>query len=156
VSVATRPSDEPILSVVSFVALRRRYKTLQKRFGIESLAEQNLAFAVSRILRLGIAISATMVFLGGIIYLARHGTLLASYQVFIGEPLRLRNLSGILSSAFSFQGRGIIQLGLLVLLATPIARVAVALYGFYVIGDRLYVAVAGIVLVTLLVSIVSI
>ncbi|PYT34851.1 MAG: DUF1634 domain-containing protein, partial [Acidobacteria bacterium] len=46
-------------------------------------------------------------------------------------------------------GRGIIQLGLLLLIATPIARVAYLVYAFARPGDRLYALIALIVLLLL-------
>jgi uncharacterized membrane protein len=45
------------------------------------------------------------------------------------------------------------QLGLLVLLATPVARVAASVFGFLVEGDRLYTAITSAVLAVLLASI---
>jgi uncharacterized membrane protein len=47
-------------------------------------------------------------------------------------------------------GRGIIQLGLLLLIATPIARVAFAAYGFARQRDWMYVGIAAFVLSVLL------
>jgi uncharacterized membrane protein len=46
----------------------------------------------------------------------------------------------------------IIQLGILLLIATPVARVAFALVAFAIERDRLYVAVSLIVLAVLLFS----
>jgi uncharacterized membrane protein len=54
--------------------------------------------------------------------------------------------------AAAFQGRGIIQLGLLLLIATPVARVALSIFGFAAERDRMYVGFATIVLVILLSS----
>jgi uncharacterized membrane protein len=72
--------------------------------------------------------------------------------VFHGEPNQLRTISGILREALAFQGRGIIQLGLLLLIATPVARVALSIVGFAAERDRMYVGFAAIVLVILLYS----
>jgi uncharacterized membrane protein len=57
-----------------------------------------------------------------------------------------------LREAFSFQGRGIIQLGLLLLIATPVARVALSIVGFAAERDRMYVSFALIVLAILFYS----
>jgi uncharacterized membrane protein len=54
----------------------------------------------------------------------------------------LRSIGGIVTSAAHLQTDAMIQLGLLLLIATPIARVALAVVGFYLDGDRLYVAVS--------------
>ena len=69
--------------------------------------------------------------------------------MFRGEPTDLRTPSGVLAEAVRLQGRGIIQLGLLILLATPLARVAFSVFAFTMERDRLYVIVTLIVLAVL-------
>jgi uncharacterized membrane protein len=54
--------------------------------------------------------------------------------------------------ALSFSGRGIIQFGLLLLIATPVMRVAFAVVAFMIQRDRIYVGVTLIVLSVLLFS----
>ena len=51
-----------------------------------------------------------------------------------------------------FHGQAIIQFGLLLLIATPVARVAFAAIGFAMERDYLYVVITLIVLVVLLYS----
>jgi len=107
---------------------------------------------IGNLLRTGVLLSALIVFIGAVVYLARHGTQPADYRVFHGEPTDLRTIPGVLREAFAFQGRGIIQLGLLVLIATPVARVALSIIGFAAERDRMYVGFALMVLVILLYS----
>ena len=107
---------------------------------------------VGNLLRAGVSLSALIVFVGAVVYLARHGGELADYRVFHGEPNQLRTIPGVLREAFAFQGRGIIQLGLLLLIATPVARVVLSIIGFAAERDRMYVGFATIVLVILLYS----
>ena len=64
----------------------------------------------------------------------------------------MRTFAGILADIGQFRGRGIIQLGLLLLIATPVARVVFAIIGFALEKDRLYVVVAALVLGILLFS----
>jgi uncharacterized membrane protein len=107
---------------------------------------------IGNLLRAGVFLSALIVFVGAAVYLARHGGELADYRVFHGEPNQLRTIPGVLHEAFSFQGRGIIQLGLLLLIATPVARVVLSIIGFAAERDRMYVGFATIVLVILMYS----
>jgi uncharacterized membrane protein len=107
---------------------------------------------IGDLLRAGVLLSALIVACGALIYLIRHGHSPADYRVFHGEPTDLKNVRGILRSAFKLRGRGIIQLGLLVLIATPVARVAVSVWGFAAERDRMYVAFTLIVLAILLCS----
>lgn len=110
---------------------------------------------VGDLLRVGVTISASVVFVGALIYLLRHWHEPADYRVFRGEPSDYRNLSSILHSAFSGHGRGFIQLGLVLLIATPVARVAFAIWGFGAERDRMYVVFTMIVFSILLYSLLG-
>lgn len=98
--------------------------------------------------------SAAVVLLGACIYLYRHAHEPADYRVFRGEPSEYRTITGVIQSVIVDRGRGqgLIQLGLLLLIATPIARVAFSVAGFAIEHDRLYVAFTLLVLAILLYS----
>jgi len=104
------------------------------------------------LLRVGVLLAAMVVLAGGVVYLIRHGSEPAQYGVFHGEPDDYRSPSAILRGAFSFRGRGLIQLGLLLLIATPVARVAFSVAAFAIQRDRMYVAITAVVLFLLLFS----
>ncbi len=110
---------------------------------------------VADLLRTGVALSALVVLIGGVIYLIRHGFAPADYRVFRGEPSDLRSLPGILRFAFTWHGRGIIQLGLVLLIATPVARVAFSIWGFAEERDHMYTTFTVIVLAILLYSLLG-
>ena len=110
---------------------------------------------VGNLLRIGVTLSALIILAGGVVFLARHGTEPANYRIFRGEPSDLRHVHGIVRTAVGLRGRGIIQLGLLLLIATPIARVAFSLFGFAEEKDRMYMGFTGIVLIILLYSLVG-
>ena len=101
------------------------------------------------LLRSGVLLAATLVFIGGVIYLSRHDLPAINYRVFQGEPQELRTVGGILHEAAKFHGRGFIQLGLLVLIATPVARVLFSVFVFIYEKDWTYVAITMIVLALL-------
>jgi len=110
---------------------------------------------VGKLLRAGVALSGAIVFAGGVLYLFRHWSEMPDYHVFRGEPDDLRNLRGIMRGASSLHGRGIIQLGLLLLITTPIARVAYLVYAFARLRDRLYTLIALLVLLLLILGLTS-
>ncbi len=114
--------------------------------------DQYVEELIGTLLRAGVTLAAAIVLFGGIVYLVRHGLAGPQFHVFKGEPSDLRTLSGIAKDALAFRGRGLIQLGLLLLIATPVARVAFSAAAFAKEGDRLYVVVALIVLAVLLYS----
>jgi uncharacterized membrane protein len=117
--------------------------------------DRNVENVIGNVLRYGVLGSAAIVIFGGAIFLARHGHEPIPYYVFHGEPAEFRRIPGILKAAASFRGRGIIQLGLLLLIATPIARVAFSSVGFMAEKDRLYAVFAMIVCMVLLYSLVA-
>jgi len=110
---------------------------------------------IGNLLRAGVVFSATVVLLGAIIYLLRHGSSPANYRVFQGEPSELRQPRGIIHGAFAFSSRGIIQLGLLFLIATPVLRVAFSVFAFALEKDRMYVVFTLIVLSVLIYSVIG-
>jgi uncharacterized membrane protein len=107
------------------------------------------------LLRTGVILAASIVLAGGVVYLARHRFPVINYRVFQGEPQNLRTVSGIFSEAKAFHGRGLIQLGLLVLIATPIARVMFSVFAFFYERDWKYVVFTLIVLGLLLYSLLG-
>jgi uncharacterized membrane protein len=114
------------------------------------LTDEKMEWVISLLLRIGVISAAALVLAGGILYLYQHGNVFPQYQTFQGEPLYLRALGGILSSATSLDSRGIIQLGLVLLVLTPVARVVFSVAAFAIQRDRLYVGVTLIVLIVLL------
>ena len=108
--------------------------------------DERLEKIVGHILQIGVIAAASIVLLGGILYLGRYGSVSPHYGVFHGEPANLRSLSGIMKSALSFHTRGLIQLGVLLLIATPIARVVFSIIAFALQRDRTYILVTLIVL----------
>lgn len=120
-----------------------------------SWSDEQVEKMVGNLLRAGVVLAATVTLLGGIVYLFRHGAEQPTYQVFRGEPAELRRVDGIVADAMTLRGRAIIQLGLLLLIATPIARVVFSLYAFVRQGDRIYMAVTLTVLTVLLYSLAN-
>src|SRR5215467_2538951 len=118
------------------------------------MTDEKLEIIIGNLLRLGVLASAILVFISGIVFVVQHHADSVHYGTFQVEQTNLRTVSGILWSAWSLRPAAIIQLGLLLLIATPIARVALALIGFYLEGDHLYVAVSTIVLLILVFSLI--
>lgn len=106
------------------------------------------------LLRTGVLLAAGLVFVGGIVFLMRHPQPTTNYRVFQGEPEELRTIQGILREAGHLRGRGLIQLGLLVLIATPVARVLFSVFAFLYERDWIYVAVTIVVLSLLVYSLI--
>ena len=110
---------------------------------------------IGALLRTGVILAATVVLFGAAVYLAHHGGEVANYSAFRGEPAALRSVTGIIQGALHMSGRAIIQLGLLLLIATPVARVAFSAAAFAIEGDYLYVGITLFVLAVLLYSLLG-
>src|SRR5262245_15073697 len=93
--------------------------------------DDRLDQALGTLLRCGVLLSAAVVLIGAIVYLTRHGAEpLPNYKEFAGVKTSLRELPGIAAEARTGSGRGIIQLGVLILIATPIGRVIFSVFSF--------------------------
>jgi uncharacterized membrane protein len=101
---------------------------------------------IGALLRTGVILAAAVVLLGAVVYLARHGSDVPNYAVFHGEPENLKSVSAIIHGALGMSGRAIIQLGLLLLIATPVARVLFSAVAFTIEGDYMYVFITLVVL----------
>lgn len=88
-----------------------------------SWTDQQIEALLGHLLRGGVMLAAVVVMLGGLLYLGRYGMSAPNYHAFRGEPADLRTISGVIMNTLQFRSRGIIQFGLLLLIATPIARV---------------------------------
>jgi uncharacterized membrane protein len=117
--------------------------------------DQRIENVLGTLLRAGVLLSALVVSIGGAIYLVRRGHSPVDFRVFRGEPADLRDVRGIIGDTVALHGRGIIQLGLLLLIATPVARVAFSIFGFAQERDRMYVVFTMIVFAILLWSLLG-
>ena len=109
-------------------------------------ADQKIDEIMWTLLRSGVVLAAVVVLVGGVVFLSRYPAPVTNYHVFAGEPAQLRTISGIFHEASAGSGRGLIQLGLLILIATPVARVAFSFLAFLYQRDWTYVLVTVIVL----------
>ena len=114
--------------------------------------DQRIETWVGVMLRTGVMLAAALVLTGGVLYLAHNHGPRPDYQHFHPEPQQFISPVSILHGVAALNPECIIMLGLLVLIATPVARVVMCVVGFLFEGDRLYVVISTIVLAILLYS----
>jgi uncharacterized membrane protein len=114
--------------------------------------DKRLEIIIGYTLRIGVLAAAALVLAGGVYYLIENAFTPADYHTFHPAAKTSLDLSGILKNALALNSLGIIQLGLLVLIATPIVRVILSVVAFLLERDVLYVLVTSIVLGVLLYS----
>ena len=112
--------------------------------------DDRVQWVIGTLLRWGVLLAATMVLVGGAMYFRSCGFTIPDYKEFRGEPPELRVVTGIVREAVSLNPLGVIQFGLLVLIATPLARVAFSVAAFALQRDRTYVVVTLFVLAVVL------
>lgn len=111
---------------------------------------------MGRLLQVGVLLSSTTVFVGGVLYLRERASVPVSYRTFSGESGSLRHIAQLGHGIAYGDPAAIIQLGVLLLIATPIARVIFAAVAFAIERDRLYLAISLGVLTVLLVSLIKV
>jgi uncharacterized membrane protein len=112
--------------------------------------DERIEQVIGRLLQFGVLLAAVVVLIGGAMLLAQYGGNPASFAKFSGEDPLLKSIGSILHGVATGSSRAIVQLGLVLLVATPVARVALTLGAFLLQRDRLYVVVTTTVLVLLL------
>ncbi len=121
----------------------------------KSLCDRQLEQFISNLLKYGVLLASILVSMGGILYLIRHGSEPADYRFFQGTPSEFCSLEGIVTAVLSGSSRGLIQLGLLILIVTPIARVAFSFLAFLRQRDFAYILITLCVLAGLIYSLIG-
>jgi uncharacterized membrane protein len=114
--------------------------------------DQELDITVAAMLRFGVSLAAAVVLAGGALLLRHPWSAIPDYTHFHAGDPQMRSLRGIVRGVMHAEPRSIIQLGLVVLIATPVARVVFCVVGFARQRDRLYVGVSSLVLAVLIYS----
>jgi len=122
---------------------------------MKQFKDTDMQLLLGRVLRAGTIISVSIVFIGGIIYLYRHGQAVADYSVWNGVPGFIQHAGSLVNGAFDFRGQAIIQIGIILLVATPIIRVIFSTIGFVLEKDYMYTGISILVLLIILASMIS-
>lgn len=111
---------------------------------------------ISDVLRTGVAASLLLVVAGTIVSFVRHPDYMSSAT----ELRRLtapgaafpHTVNDVVRGVRSGRGQAIVTVGLLLLVATPVLRVAVSIVAFALQRDRIYAIISAVVLAILLLS----
>jgi len=113
---------------------------------------------VGNVLRFGVLVSAAIIVIGVVLLVGNNG-LSETSSALIYNPNQVPHgtfdvsLAGLLKGLVAFQPYSLIELGAIILIATPVSRVLISVFLFAAEGDRLYVYITAVVLVLLLFSI---
>jgi uncharacterized membrane protein len=120
-----------------------------------SFKDRDMQTIIGWILRIGVSASMVLVFIGGVFFVYRHGHSIPDYKDFKGVPYFIHNTDGIFEGVRNLKGQAIIQLGIILLIATPVIRVAFSVVGFIIEKDYLYTTISIIVLLIIFASMIS-
>ena len=124
------------------------------RGGDTRWSERGIEQLIGRLLQVGVLVAAAVVAVGATALLMQHGSAPADFRTFRGATEPLRDIGSIVRGVMQLDSRAIVQLGLVVLIATPVARVALTFVAFLFRRDRLYAALTLLVLALLIYGLV--
>ncbi|ADH64965.1 protein of unknown function DUF1634 [Allomeiothermus silvanus DSM 9946] len=116
------------------------------------MTDRKMEILLGNLLRLGVLVAGAVVLGGGLLELISHGSQGVDYSVFRGEPASLRSLTSVLQGAVATKPKHLIQIGLLLLVLTPVLRVALSVLLFAQQRDGTFVGITLWVLGVLLYS----
>ena len=112
--------------------------------------------AISALLRGGVILSISVVLAGLVFTFVRHPQYVTSHadlgRLTEGNAVYPHTIAAVFQQVAALRGQGTIMLGLLLLIATPFARVLFSIVAFAVERDHLYVAITLVVLTLLVLS----
>jgi uncharacterized membrane protein len=116
------------------------------------LDDARMERAMGVLLRFGVVLASTAVLAGMAFYLQDHARQLIDFRDFRPYSFGFRHRSELFSGSARGNAAAIIEAGILLLIATPVARVVFAVVAFALERDRLYTAISIAVLAVLVYS----
>ncbi len=117
--------------------------------------DKDIELAIGTLLRAGVLLASATVLIGAAVYLFRNGQDIPSYHTFATDTHTLSSVRLIINGLRKGEGRAIIQLGILFLIATPVVRIIFSAFGFMKEKDYLYVLITLIVFCIIISSMFS-
>lgn len=116
------------------------------------IADKDIQAILGTLLRVGVIVSALIVFIGGIVYMRTNANQVVSFEEFHPDIVAFSSVANIINGIKNFDGLAIIQFGVLLLIFTPIMRVVFSVFGFLLEKDYMYVLIGLIVLAVIIMS----
>ncbi|MDB5330547.1 MAG: hypothetical protein JWP03_1698 [Phycisphaerales bacterium] len=125
-------------------------------FAPDAKKVRQVELLISTLLRVGVGASLTVILIGMALTFAHHPDYLRSKEALerVTGPHSAfpHTLRQVLTGLRQGEGRAVVVVGLLLLIATPVARVAVSIMAFVYERDWVFVVITSIVLALLLLS----
>jgi uncharacterized membrane protein len=112
--------------------------------------------AISTLLRVGVILSVTIIAVGLVLTFVHHPQYVSSpaslAELTAARAMYPNTIMSVIDGVRNARGQAIVMAGLLLLIATPIARVALSIVVFIIERDNLYTAITAAVLLILLIG----
>ena len=107
---------------------------------------------ISTLLRAGVILSFCVVVAGMVLSFLHHPEYSGTLTMETRKIAFPHSVAEVLSGAMDLRGQSIILIGIAILIATPVLRVAISIFAFLYQRDRTYVVITSIVLILLIAS----
>jgi uncharacterized membrane protein len=114
--------------------------------------DRSIEAILGNLLRIGVIIAGSIVIIGAVLFLVRHGFETPSYHIFKPDSFNLSDIRDLFRGITTFSSVSIMELGILLLIATPVLRVFFSVFAFAYEKDYMYVIFTFIVLTVLIFS----
>ena len=118
-----------------------------------NLKDEQVEALIGQVLRIGTMLSCGITFIGLCIFMVHNARAIPHYHIFLSSMGQFYGPAMLMHHVMQGQATALLELGILLLIATPVARVAFLVGAFALERDRMYVGVSGLVLLILLYSI---
>jgi uncharacterized membrane protein len=119
---------------------------------------RRLELSISRLLLVGVIASVALIVVGMVVSFVQHPDYLSASGVLdsaVGPGVTFpHEFDALLAGLRQLRGEAIVTLGLLILIATPVMRVAISAIAFIQHGDKTYALITAAVLCLLLLSLI--
>ncbi len=118
-----------------------------------NLKDEQVEALIGQVLRIGTMLSCGITFIGLCVFMVHNASAIPHYHIFLSGLGQFYGPHTLLQHVMHGQATALMELGILLLIATPVARVAFLVAAFGLERDGMYVGVSGLVLAILLYSI---
>jgi len=115
---------------------------------------KHIESTIGRIMQIGTLLAFAVIIMGSLYYLLQHSHDIIDYQTFHDKLYLATSFSGLWHDIVTFSARGIIQLGLFSLVLVQILRVALTIWYFIEIRDRVFVVISLLILAVIMSNLV--
>lgn len=128
---------------------------MMKRHANTENLDRSIETVLGNLLRIGVIIAGSVVIIGAVLFLVRHGLEIPSYHIFKPDSFNFSDFRDLFRGIITFRSVSIMEIGILLLIATPFLRVLFSVFAFAYEKDYMYVIFTVIVFIILIFSFFS-